>query len=62
MHQSHCADALRDRLLGHLAKKRITGQVCLPLQLNTVEVLLEVRGLQATWTGTHTVEHLQDHL
>ena len=62
MHQSHCADALRNRLLCHLAKKRITGKVCLPLQLDSVEVLPEVRGLQATWTGTHTVEHLQDDL
>ena len=59
MHEQDCADTLRDLVLSYLGQKHRARQVRISLQSNIVEVLLEVRRLQASWSLPLSAERLQ---
>ena len=59
MHEQDCANTLRDPVLSYLGQKHRARQVRISLQSNIVEVLLEVRRLQAPRALPLSAERLQ---
>ena len=62
MHQQDCVDAKRNLILSYLGKEHGACQIRLSLQPDAVQILLEVRRLQTSWSLPFHAKRLQHRL